>query len=132
MSNIVGYIGVAPSAARTTAQTFPVPSPSNGYPAFKNAAWRGIKVVIDVTAGTSGFSITPTISGYDKTSGKTWTLLAGAAITGASTVILTVYPALTAVTNVTANDVLPESFEVSMAVADAKSVTYSIGAHLLV
>jgi len=131
MPNTVGYIGVAPSAARTTAQTFPTPSSADGYPAFKNNGWTGIKVVIDVTAGTSGFSITPTIKGYDKTSGKTWTLLAGAAISSASTVIMTVFPAATAVTNVTANDELPESFQITMAVADAKSVTYSIGAHLI-
>lgn len=122
MPKVVDYIGILPSAARTTLQT---------PPDFVNEAHRGVKVVVDVTVYTAG-SLTVTIQGKDKVSRKYFTLLASAALAATGTVVLTVYPGLTAAGNLTASDVLPETWRVVTAVGDATSITYSIGASLLV
>lgn len=92
---------------------------------------KGLHLVIDVTAITATPSITVTIQGKDPLSGKYYTILAAAAITGVSTVILKVYPALTAAANLTASDILPRTWRVSVVNADADSITYSIGASLI-
>lgn len=109
------------SAARTTAQT--PEGPTNGDGSY-------LDMIIDVTAGTAGFSITPTIQGLDPASGKWYTLLAGAAIGATGTTVLRVGPALTAAANTVAAFILPKTWRLSMAVADTKSVTYSVGANV--
>lgn len=122
MQKRTDYIAVLASGARTTAQT---------SQDFVNEQHRGVKVVVDITAYTSG-SLTVTISGKDRVSGKTYTLLASAALAAAATTVLTVYPGLTAAGNLTATNVLPDLWQVTCAVGDATSITYSIGASLLV
>lgn len=82
---------------------------------------------IDVTALTAGASITFTISGVSPTHGATeYTILASAAITATGLTVLRVSPHLTAAANTIAKDILPASIKVSVAVADTKSVTYSM------
>jgi hypothetical protein len=93
----------------------------------------GIKLVIDVTAitGTSP-TLTVALRGYDNASGKSFTVLASAAITTVSTVVLTVYPGVTAVANVAANDHLPTQWDVNAVIGGTSpAVTATIGAHLL-
>jgi hypothetical protein len=87
-------------------------------------------LVIDVTAGAAGFSVTPTIDGYDSISGKWWTVLTGAAIAGTGTTVLKIGPGLTPAANVCVADVLPSAWRVVMTHADAKSITYSVAAKL--
>ncbi len=89
---------------------------------------KGVVVVIDVTAIAATPSLTVTIRGKD-TSGKTWTILASAAITGTGTTTLKVYPGLTAAANAVANDVIPDNCEVDFSHGDADSITYSASAH---
>lgn len=97
---------------------------------LKNRFWRGVKVIVDITAITAG-SLTVTIRGKDLVSGKTWTLLASAALTTTGTTILTVYPSLTASANAVANDALPETWEVGAAVVTGP-ITATITAQGLV
>lgn len=123
MAKLTDYIGILPSAARTTAQA--------ALADITNQNHKGVKVVVDVTAYSAG-SLTVTIEGKDRVSGKYFTLLASAALAATGTVVLTVYPGLTAATNVTVSDVLPETWHVKTAVGDATAITYSIGASLLV
>ena len=111
-----------PSAARTAATTSEV---------ITNSDYRGCHIIIDVTVDPASASITPTIQGYDTVSGKYYTLLVGNAIAAVGTTVLRVYPGLTASANVTANDILPSKFRVSMAVADTDSMTYSVSASLV-
>lgn len=122
MPKIVDYLEIFPAAARTTAQT---------GTDLTNMAHCGVKVVVDVTTYTAG-SLTVTIQGKDRASGKYYTLLASAALAATGTTVYTVYPALTAAANVTASDVLPESWRVITAVGGSQSITYSVGASLLV
>jgi len=63
---------------------------------------RGLIVVVDVTAVVDTPSVVFTIQGKDEVSGKYYTLLASAAITGTGTTVLRVYPGLTAAANLVA------------------------------
>lgn len=107
---------IFPSAARTAATT--------ATAALANSS--GL-FFIDVTALTAGASITFTISGIASTPASTaYTILASAAITSTGLTVLRVSPHLTASANLIAKDILPASIKVSVAVADTKSVTYSM------
>lgn len=87
-----------------------------------------LAVVIDVTdVGEDSPSITATIQGFDPTTGKTWTILASAAISTVSTTVLRVSPHLTASANAIAKDIIPGMFRVSVAHDDADEITYAIG-----
>jgi len=112
---------VLASAARTAqpdTQEFEVPG---GYSA--------LYLVVDATSITLTPSITVSILGVDRLSGKTHTILTGAAVTTVSTQVLRVGPGLTAGTNI-ANDYLPSVFRISVAHGDADSITYSIAGML--
>ena len=104
-------------AASTTAQA---------GPDIYNAGARGVKVILDMTAVGTG-SVTLTIQGKDKSSGKYYTLLAGAAVTTNGTNVYTVFPGATAAANVAANDSLPETWRWSIAVGNANPATYTVG-----
>jgi hypothetical protein len=88
---------------------------------------RGVVVVIDCTAIAASPSVVFTIQGKDEVSGKYYTILASAAITGTGTTVLRVYPGLTASANVTVSDVLPHTWRVIATHGDADSITYTVG-----
>lgn len=111
-------IQVLESAARTTLQS-EVIGPLRGEALF---------VVLDVTVDPAAASITVSIDGYDPVSGKTWTLLDGAAVAAVGTTVYRVSPHLTASANAIAKDHVPPHVQISVAVADADSLTYSIAA----
>ena len=96
-----------------------------------NSGYKGCHIIIDVTADPASASITPTIQGLDSVSGKYYTLLAGNAISAVGTTVLRIYPGLVASANVTVNDIVPNKFRVSMAVADTDSITYSVAVSLV-
>lgn len=112
---------VLASAARTIA--------TNG-PDMTNYNARGLHLIIDVTAFTAG-SITITIQGKDPVSGKYYTILTSAALAAVATTVLRVYPDATIAANVSINDILPRTWRAIVAVSTADSVTYSIGANLV-
>jgi hypothetical protein len=89
-------------------------------------------VVVDATANPGGLgSITVTISGYDKASGKTWPILVGAAIVTVSTNVYRVAVGLATAANAAANDIVPPQIKISVAHNNANPITYSVGAHLV-
>lgn len=110
------------SAART-ATTNSGDKPNEGY--------RGVHVVIDVTASAATPSVVFTIQGKDPVSGQYYTLLASAAVTGTETRVLRVFPGATNSNNLVANDQLPSIWRVLATAADADSLTYSVSATLL-
>lgn len=97
-----------------------------------NSMGRGVEVVIDMTAVPGVDTVTFTIEGKDPASGKYYTLLASAAIVAVSTVVLRVYPGLTAAANLVASDVVPRTWRVKATHSAASNFTYSVGAHLVV
>jgi hypothetical protein len=112
-----------PSAARTADAT---------AGPYSNPKHRGLHVVIDVTAAADTPSVVPHIQAQDPATGTWYDILVGAAITGAGTTVLKVYPGLAAVANLVADQGLPGLWRLFMDAADADSLTYSVGAHLLV
>jgi len=121
MLKSTGYVGLFNLSGATTTQTSAVQD---------NDGHRGIKVVLDTTTIGTG-SVTLTIKGVDPLSGKTWTLLAGAAVTTNTTNVYTVFPGATASANVAANDQLPCQWQVVVTANNANAATYTVAAHLL-
>lgn len=110
------------SAARTTTQNVADQT---------NYNWRGIHVILDVTDAGTG-SITLKIEGKDSVSGKYYTLLEGVAVTSNSTNVYKVFPGAPATANVSANDLLPETWRVTVTANNANSITYSVGYSIIV
>lgn len=108
-----------PSAARTA-------TPDSQEYELVGVDYRALHLIVDVTAVNLTPSITVTIAGVDPASGQTYTILAATAIATVSTTVLRIGPGLTAVANSTANDYLPPVFRVTVAHADADSITYSV------
>ena len=107
-----------PSAARTTAQT------SQDFSAEEVLS---SDFVFNVTLDPGTASVTPSIQGKDPLSGAYYTILTGAAVAATGVTVMRVGPSIIAAANVAANAILPKEFRVSVAVADAESLTYSFG-----
>lgn len=99
----------------------------------RNDNCRGITVIVDLTAvsGTSPTCVV-TIEGLDPQSGKYFTLLASASLTGVGTTILKVFPGATASANAVANDQLPKFWRVKTTIGGTTpSFTGKIAASLV-
>lgn len=114
---------ILPLAARTAS-----PDPSDD---FDNQYYSGIRVVVDVTAINLTPSITVTIEGKDKLSGKYFTLLESAAITNTGTTVLLVYPGIVEAANLKASNVLGSVWRIRVTHGDGDSITYSVNSELL-
>lgn len=92
-----------------------------------NQAASAAHIIVDLTAMSLAGTLTPTIQGKDETSGKYYTILAGAAIAAVSTVVLRVGLGMAAAANVVANDFLPGTWRVNVVQGGTGTVTYSVG-----
>ena len=92
---------------------------------------RGLHLVIDCTASADTPSVVFTIQGYSPLGNDYYTILASAAVTGAATTVLRVYPGLAASANVSVSDCLPALWRVNAVHDDTDSITYSVNAVLL-
>ncbi len=90
---------------------------------------HGMVVIIDVTGASVTPSVVFNVDGFDPLSGKTWTLLDSAAITGTGTTILKVAPGLTASANTVATDMIPAIVRIAPVHADADPITYTVTVH---
>lgn len=90
-------------------------------------------IVLDViSVGSPTASVTLTINGIEPVTGYTWPILAGTAVTTVTQKIYRISPYLAAVTNVTAADMLPRSWQVVVTANNSNPATYLVGAILLV
>jgi len=89
----------------------------------------GLRAFTDVTVPNGG-SVTITLQGYDPTSAKWYTLIAGSAISTATTQALLTYPGATTVANSVGQWPVPGKFRV-MAVVATAAVTFSVGLELV-
>lgn len=92
---------------------------------------RGIQVVVDVTVDPASASFTTQIQVKDISSGKYITVLTSVAINGVGTTRLTVYPGITVAANVSASDLISRTWKVTTTHVDGDSITYSIGASII-
>ncbi len=95
-----------------------------------NRNFRGFHLVLAITALTGSPSVSVVIRGIDEISGNTYTLLSAGPFTTISTTVLRLYPGLSSGTNV-ANDILPRVWQVQVNHSNADSITYSVGASLV-
>ena len=117
---------VLPSAARTTApDTHEFEITGRGY------EYGGLHLVLDLTAFTTAASLTVTVSGVDRISGKTYPLIVSAAITSVSVTALEIGPGITASANLSVSKQMPPIFRVSVAHGNANSTTYSVSGVLV-
>ena len=120
------YLPVLKIAARTATTT---------SDDIDNRYARGVLVTLDVTALTGGASITLSIEAKDIVSGKYEALLtASTAVTATGTHSYLVYPGAGAASDdivQTASFPLPRIWRVKVTHADNTSVTYSVGANLI-
>jgi hypothetical protein len=120
-----GIIQLLASAARTAAVQSEEQKSDGSY--------KGILLIVDSTASADTPSITPSIQAYNPV-GAEWVTIwtAAAAITGAANTTYLLYPAASG-GNMTEVDGIPIPiwWRLSVAVADADSITYSAVAHLL-
>lgn len=96
-----------------------------------NLHWRGLVVVIDVTAASLTPSVVFTIKGKSSLGSDYYTILASAAVTGTGQTVLKIYPGLATAANAAANDVLPRVWRVEAVHGDTDPITYSVSANLL-
>jgi hypothetical protein len=115
------YVTLFGSAARTATE--------NGADQINNN-YTSAHITIDATAVTATPSVVFTVQGKDPVSGKYYTILASAAITGTGTTVLRVFPAATPAANLAANDFIPHVWRVIATHGDADSITYTVGASL--
>lgn len=92
---------------------------------------RGIQVVVDVTVDPASASFTTQIQVKDIISGKYITVLTSVAINGVGTTRLTVYPGITVAANVSVSDLISRTWRVTTTHVDGDSITYSIGASII-
>lgn len=112
---------ILPSAARTAATVASADQTNSG--------WRGVHVVINVSAYTSG-SYTPYIQSKDPVSGTYYNVLVGNAISATGVTVLKVYPGMATIANGAASDFLPRTWRVYFVGASSQSMTFSVGAFL--
>lgn len=89
---------------------------------------KGVDLVIDVTAAPGAQTLTPKIQKKDNVSGKYIDVLTGAAIGGVSTVNMRVYPGIAVAANLSASDVLTDTWRVVVTHSAAGNWTYSVTA----
>lgn len=99
---------------------------------FINRNCRGMHIYIDVTAIVTAPSIVVTIQGKDATSAGYYDILISPAITAVGVQILKVYPSIGAIANQAAADILPRTWRVTVTHANANSITYSVGANMVI
>lgn len=127
-----GPVTIVPSGTYTAS---PANVTANGasVTTFLSPRERGMHLIINISSLNAGTpQITVTIKGVDPLSGKTYTILASAALASVATTILKVYPALTAASNTVANDILPANWQINVSHNDTQPITYSIGAQLVI
>lgn len=121
MADPVNFDG-SPALITLTAQAAGTVTSANQ----SNPLNKGIKVYVSISTIGSGNTVTVTLQAVDPGSGNVVTLLASTALAANGTTTLTVYPGLTAAANVTANDVLPYTWNIKAVVAGANATTATI------
>lgn len=95
---------------------------------------RGLLVYINISllAGTAP-TLTVTITGVTP-GGQTYTILASAVLNATGLTVLRVYPGLTGVANLKADDVLPSSVRIDTAIGGSagQAVTATIDVHQII
>ena len=96
-----------------------------------NPYYLGVDLVLDATASGTGGGLTLYVDGKDNTSGKYYNLIQSTTLIGNGTIVVKIWPGLTAVTNQVANDHLPRTWRVRIIHGNSDPMTYSVGGSYL-
>lgn len=116
-------VTIAPSAARTATTSF-----GN----FVNPNWRAAHFIFDFTASGGAIDLEVAIEARNQTTGDFYPLLESGTISATGTTVFKVGIGFTPVANLTANDLLPYIYRVTVTHNNANAQTYSISANLSV
>ena len=97
-----------------------------------NPECRGGHFTVDVTALSATPSIVAKIQGWDPAASDWYDILSATPITAVGKTVLKVYPGIPVVAGAVASDILPKTWRVRMEHDEADSITYSVGAGLVV
>jgi len=94
---------------------------------------RGVQLGINISAKTGTISVTVAVQGKDAASGAYYPICTSAALTAAAFTNMTVYPGITAVTNLACPYPLPATWrvEVVSGTGTTPAVTLTIGASII-
>lgn len=93
---------------------------------LNNYFYKGGHIVINVTSITDTPSVVPVLQGWEKFDGSTYyDILRGNPITTTGITILKIFPGITPVPNLSANDILPHVSRLRMEHADTDAITYT-------
>lgn len=92
----------------------------------KVAGGHGCKAVLNLTAVPGTDTVTVVIEGKDSVSGVYYPILTGAAQAAAGAFVLTVFPGVAVTANVSASDVLPDTYRARVVHSAGSSFTYSL------
>ncbi len=98
---------------------------------FTNYNGRGVQVIIDVTVDGAGASVVFAVEMKDPVSGDYVPILTSAAVDATGERKLTVYPGATESANLISGQPMPRTWRVSATHADGDSITYSVGASVI-
>lgn len=116
----VRSVAVLPSAARTA-----TPNQQQVNLAPRGAGQGSLAVVINMSAVTATGTVTFKIEGIDPATGTAYPILTSAALAAVAVTVLRVHPNLPAVTNLTAQDMVPPVIRVTATHGNGVSMTYS-------
>ena len=91
---------------------------------LNNSSWKGVKVIINMSAFTSG-TFTAHIQGQNPITSAYYDVCVSPAIVATGVTVLTVYPGLTNSSNVICSDILPAIWRLSVVGASTPVGTYS-------
>lgn len=92
-----------------------------------NDVYNCLTVILDITTAPGGDTVTLAIQGKDATSGKYYTILTGAAEAAAATKTYKVCPGMTVAANVSASDIVPAVWRITVTHSAGTSFVYSVG-----
>lgn len=92
---------------------------------FNQYFYRGGHIVINVTSITGSPSVVPVLQSPEKFTFNYYDLLRGNAITATGITVLKLYPGITPIPNLSANDILPLTYRLRMEHGNANAITYT-------
>jgi hypothetical protein len=118
------YLAVFASAVRDA---------NENSPDLQNLNCRGVAVAVDITAESGTHAVVVKIQGKDEVSGKYYDILTSASLDATGTTVLRVYPGIAAASNVSASDILPRVWRVTLTHTKnaSSTMTMSVGACLI-
>ena len=94
-----------------------------------NYSYRGLHLVINVTSVPGTDTITPKIQGV--ANDISYDILIGSPISTTGLTIIKIYPGISAIANVSANDILPNKWKVIMTHSAGTNFTYTVTANMV-